>query len=247
MNQDIREKIPMIAVVSLVGGLLLFAYAHQSAPRNSIARAAQRAKLVFTRLPKADIMLPVKFDKQDHSLSCEVATLKMALAYKGTAVEESTLIGKIGVDPVAKQTVNGKLVWGDPQKAFVGDINGRMPSTGYGVYWDPIERVGAEYRPTRSISGSSIAELVEELQRGNPIIIWGHLGSGKPFTWQTPENKTIPAVYYEHTFLVNGIKGSVKNPEGFFLIDPIYGQLYWPLAKFKQHWASLGNSGVVVY
>ena len=242
-----RLKKVAIGTVIMLGVITLFSELNGSSPRTALIRTSQRARLVFAKLPTADIFLPVKFDKQDHALSCEVATLKMALAYKGIQVSEAELIRKLGVDPTVKRSENGQLVWGNPQKAFVGNIDGRMPATGYGVYWEPIERVGSDYRPTRSLQGASVATIAQELQLGNPVIIWGYLGSGKPFSWKTPDNETIHAVYYEHTFIVNGLKGSVEKPEGFFVIDPVYGQRYWSLATFTKQWRSFGNSGVVVY
>jgi len=89
--------------------------------------------------------------------------------------------------------------------------------------------------------------LATEITNGNPVIIWGYLGSGKTTSWHTPEDKEIQAVYYEHTFLVRGFAGESSNPEGFFLIDPIYGYIYYPIETFMKKWNAFGRSGVVVY
>ncbi len=87
--------------------------------------------------------LAVPFHRQEHRLSCEAAALYMALQYRGVSVTENQIISRVGFDPTPKK--NG--VWGDPNVAFVGDINGSQPGTGYGVYAAPIAKVAAAYRP----------------------------------------------------------------------------------------------------
>ncbi|MFH1575890.1 MAG: Ig-like domain-containing protein, partial [Candidatus Nealsonbacteria bacterium] len=74
------------------------------------------------------------FNFQKYSLSCEVASLKMALSAKGINVSEDQIMTKIGYDPTPHE--NG--VWGDPNVAFVGDIDGKICDTGYGVHWGPL-------------------------------------------------------------------------------------------------------------
>lgn len=186
--------------------------------------------------------LNIAYDRQDHPLSCEVATLKMALSYYGVAVDEQPLIDAIGFDPTPKS--NG--VWGDPHVAFVGDIDGRQPSTGYGVYWDPIARAGAAYRTTRAFTGGALGHLIGEIQKGHPVIIWGTAGSGADIDWQTPEGKHIDAIMGEHTFVVIGYVGAASGPTRIIVLDPLSGERYLSVEHFMWMWGLLGNSGVVV-
>lgn len=202
----------------------------------------------LTAHPKeSDVFLDIKFDKQDHSLSCEVAVLKMALDYRGVKVDEAELIEKVGFDTTPRQQVNGAIVWGNPHEAFVGNINGKLLNDGYGVYWEPIAEVGKDYRDMKDFTGWEVKDLVRELKNNNPVLVWGYLGNGKLMQWNTPEGTLIKAVHYEHAFVVNGFRGSEDKPNGFFLIDPIYGQTYYSLSTFLKKWNSLDNSGVVVY
>ena len=196
--------------------------------------------------PTPTVFLPIVFDKQDRSLSCEVAALKMALAYHGVRVQESTLLKKVGFDTTAKKVVNGQKIWGDPNKGFVGDIDGKMPATGYGVYSDPITRAGKLYRPTYSIASWDLRSLSYELDQGNPIIAWIYIGKGTADSWKTPEGKRIQAVYNEHTVVVNGYTGSSEAPTGFHVIDTLYGPQYYSAADFLKRWRTLGRTGVVV-
>lgn len=213
----------------------------------AVIRVVARVAVALTPKPNPTVLLPVKFDKQDHALSCEVATLKMALAYRGVEVDEFELIQKVGFDPAQKTKSNGVFTWGDPQKAFVGNIDGKMFVTGYGVYWLPIARVANDYRYSIAFEQWSEANLIRELEYGNPVVIWGYLGSGKPISWQTEDSKEIRAVSYEHTFVVHGFAGTLQEPTGYFVIDPIYGKTFFSRETFIKKWDALGRSGVVVY
>lgn len=122
-----------------------------------------------------DVVLDVPAYIQERALSCEVATLKMALAYKGVTVSENELMGHVGYDP----TPHVGNTWGNPHQAFVGDIDGRQPTTGYGVYWEPIARAGAEYRPTEYFTNGTVQDLTYEIVRGNPVVVWGNTASGR--------------------------------------------------------------------
>ncbi|HYE22237.1 MAG TPA: C39 family peptidase, partial [Verrucomicrobiae bacterium] len=153
--------------------------------------------------------LPVPFHRQEHSLSCEIAALKMALAGVGVDVPESELISHLPFDPTPRQSG----VWGDPYKAFVGDIDGKMFSTGYGVYWQPIADVGLKYKRTEVLENGTIEQLIDHLNQGHPIVVWGYYGRGNRSTWTTPEGRRIEGVNGEHARTLIGYTGDSSNPE----------------------------------
>ncbi|MBI4708912.1 MAG: C39 family peptidase [Candidatus Portnoybacteria bacterium] len=181
--------------------------------------------------------------KQAYSLSCEIAALKIALSVQGTDVPESEILKYLPFDKTAKRSG----VWGDPYKAFVGNINGQMMVSGYGVYWQPIADIGSRWRRTEVIENGTLEQLVSYLNNGQPVIIWGYIGSGQQTSWITPEGKNINAVYGEHARVLIGYSGSSSDPSGYFVVDPIYGELYWDKNYFMKQWDSLGRAGVVVY
>lgn len=189
------------------------------------------------------VKLIVPLDYQDYSLSCEVASLKMALSYKGVPVSEDALMSFVGYDP----TPHVGNVWGDPYTAFVGSINGKDLTTGYGVYWGPIENAAKHYRPAQAFTGWSASQLASTIEAGNPVVIWGFYGNGYPVSWTTPDGKYIPAYYGEHARTVIGFYGLASNPTKFVINDPISGQITWTTSQFLSNWAAFGNAGVVVY
>lgn len=243
------------AVVALVAaaGLAVATPIVQSANvRYGIVRSVKRVMIGHERVPASDAKLPVVFDAQDRALSCEAATLKMALAYRGTAVTEDDLVERIGFDPTPRSVVRGGkdmgvIVWGDPDEAFVGNIDGVMGKTGYGVHARPIARAAGAYRRVAVIERGTPEVLARAIADGNPVIVWGFIGRGRPLAWQTLAGKTVRAVNGEHTRIAMGYTGTADAPTGFFLMDPIYGEQYVALDDFLKNWDALGRQGVVVY
>lgn len=189
------------------------------------------------------IELDVKFHKQEHSLSCEAAVLKMVLDYHGVNVSESEIISKMPFD----KTSRSGNVWGDPDIGFVGNIDGKMMVDGYGVYWGPLAITAGHWKQSRIIKHGLAKDLTMHIKEGRPVIIWGYLGRGRPVSWQTPEGKKIYGINGEHVFVVYGYDGPADNPTGFKIMDPIYGPKYWETAHLLRNWDSFGRMGLVVY
>ena len=186
--------------------------------------------------------VPAKFHRQEHTLSCEIASLKMALSVYGFDIAESELISKLNFDP----TPRTKTTWGNPFTGFVGNIDGKMIQDGYGVYWDPIADVAKLYTHAEDTQFDPI-KLATEINQGHPVVSWGYAGAGKRVSWIAPSGSRIDAVNGEHARTITGFTGSVTNPTGFIILDPIYGKLYWKTADLMHNWEPFGNMGVVVY
>jgi len=189
------------------------------------------------------VKLGVPFHRQERNLSCEVAALKMAMNYKGVNVSEAELVGKLPFDP-AKHEGN---VWGNPNIAFVGDIDGKQPTTGYGVYWQPIADIANQYGLVgTAFTGWTIEQLTEQIKNGHPVVVWGTASSGQRIDWQTPSGDNVVAVSGEHARTAIGYVGDYKNPTRIIVLDPLYGERYYSTSSFLNNWGVLGNSGVVV-
>ena len=185
--------------------------------------------------------LPADYHRQEHSLSCEIASLKMALSALGFNVAESELLAKMDFDSSPKTASS----WGDPNLGFVGSINGKMPETGYGVYWDPIARLASAYTLAETAQFDA-KKLAEELKNGHPVIAWGFVGSGKRMFWTAPSGRKIDAVQGEHARTVVGYWGSADSPSGFVILDPIYGKLYWKTETLMKNWSAFNRIGIIL-
>jgi uncharacterized protein YvpB len=188
------------------------------------------------------VKLPIALDFQDRALTCEAASLKMALNYKGASVSEGDILARIPYDP----TPRVGNIWGNPYTSFVGSVDGAQNTTGYGVYWGPIATAGSAWRPTQAFTGWGSSQLATELSEGNPIVVWGTVGNAHYDTWQTSDGQTIDAWKGEHARLLIGFVGPVSNPRQFIINDPVFGQLYWSAATLMNNMSAFGNSGVVV-
>jgi len=210
----------------------------------SIAGAPESAQFSFSFKTEPEIFkLNIPIDYQDKKLSCEAAALKMALFGKGVRVSENDIMKIVGYDP----TKRSSGIWGNPNGAFVGDINGRQNTTGYGVYWGPIARAAKKWRPdSESFTNWTLKKIIAEVANGNPVEFWGVVDPAKPDSWKTPAGETIGAWKGEHTRTLVGFIGSRINPRTLIINDPLSGILYWPKEKFSANWAKFNNSGVVV-
>lgn len=210
----------------------------------SIAGAPESSQFSFSFKTEPEIFkLNIPIDYQDKKLSCEAAALKMALFGKGVRVSENDIMKIVGYDPTKRS--NG--IWGNPNGAFVGDINGKQNTTGYGVYWGPIARAAKKWRPdSESFTNWTLEKIITEVANGNPVEFWGVVDPAKKDSWKTPAGETIDAWKGEHTRTLVGFIGSRINPRTLIINDPLSGILYWPKEKFSANWAKFNNSGVVV-
>lgn len=190
-------------------------------------------------------MLDIPMDYQDSSLSCEAASLKMALNFKGESVSENEIMEKVGYDLTAR---SGNI-WGDPYQKFVGNIKGKMCTTGYGVYWEPLAKAASNWRKCEAASYLSIADLTREIKNGNPIVFWGVLPVSKltNCSWKTTAGKTVIAYKETHVRLAIGFVGPENNPSKIIINDPLSGRLYWPVSVFLDSWEHFNYSAVAVY
>jgi uncharacterized protein YvpB len=164
----------------------------------------------------------VPFHRQEHALSCEVASLRSALLGIGVDVPERDLWLKLPKDPVAKRWTEDGVVWGDPHKGFVGNVDGRMPFTGYGVFAEPLSAVANEYASTAFIRVDDPRAIDAALSKGHPIIAWSVLGRNPSVAfWKTPDGRDIAAPMYEHTLVIVGYRGTSDWIDGLYVIDSL--------------------------
>ncbi len=200
---------------------------------------------LLTASKESITQLDIPLHYQEHSLSCEVAALKMALNYLGVTITESELIKNLPFDNTGNLSSNN--IWGDPEKGFVGSIDGKMPKSGYGVYETPIANLASKYRKALPLEKANLTEILQAVFEKKAVIVWGYTGSGVPITWKTDDGREIKAVFGEHVRVISGFSGTVANPSNIWLLDPIYGKIRMSKDQFLKNWATLDNRAVIVY
>ena len=188
-----------------------------------------------------DFKLKVPYFKQQYPNSCEASALRMALAYKGIVQnDDADILTKFTYNPRAKDWVNN--IWDDPHQQYVGfvHVSGR-PNGGYGVYGAPVKKAIESFgRAGEYATGTAVTAqfLAQELNKGNPIIIWGYTSlTEAPYTWTTSEGVVVKAVRGEHARTVVGYKGTPTSPKGFYVHDPFTGKanVYWTAQALMDH------------
>ena len=201
---------------------------------------AERIATSFTTNSRA-VRLNVPFYRQAYAQSCEAASLRMALAYRGVHDNDWNILQRFGYHPRPRDRATNE--WDDPNAQFVGDVNGDQGAgTGWGVYAGPVARAAGHYgRGTSVAYGANANFVAQQIHNGNPVIAWGVWRIGaKIDSWRTPSGRTVSGPIPMHVRLIVGVRGEPHDPLGFYVHDPISGQLYWTKAQFMAMMASAG-------
>lgn len=193
-------------------------------------------------------LLDIALHLQDRRATCEVAALEMALAGRGIATDESTLLGYTGIDgrPPVVDAGGAILRWGDPDVAFVGSPDGNPPDhTGYGVYAAPIARAAERAGAAVSASGPGIgaADLYAAVIAGHPAVAWvtNDYRPAPLAAWQAWDGARVRYSLKEHAVLVIGV-----TPALVLLDDPWFGQRWHPRSEFEGAYGTFGDMAVIL-
>ncbi|MBP7857511.1 MAG: C39 family peptidase [Candidatus Saccharimonadales bacterium] len=194
--------------------------------------------------------LGVPYFAQIHSLSCEEASLRMALAYRGIAVSDDDVLARVGYNPQPRDVLTN--TWQDPYREFVGNVDGKIGVTGWGVYAPPIASASQSFgRNAQAIVGGvSAAQIAGIILDGNPVVLWGVSGtSAVEDSWNTATSGVVRAPKNAHVRTVYGVDGTRDNPIGFYVHDPIrrMGSFYWTTAQLQANSRAGGGQAVIVY
>jgi uncharacterized protein YvpB len=221
----------------------------------------QPENIPIPTLPKAkpketkSVKLLVPFYRQIYTLSCEMASLQMALEAKGIKKTQDELISLIGnSNPRESYIKNGEMIWGDPDIGFVGDINGKFSTgdfdlrtaTGWGVANIPVGRTAKMFLPkSEAYAGFTTKQIKTELENGNPVIFWHKQDSFSTATiyYKTETGKEIKFTR-DHVAVVTGYK-VIEGVNYFMINDPQYG-VYTISEKTLARWMTRLESDVVV-
>lgn len=169
----------------------------------------------------SEVNLKVPFFKQEEDFTCNIAAARQLLAYRGVALPEQQLKSDIGS--------TGSRGNGNPYEVHVPD---------YGTYWDPVLRGVSKYRPARLFKEWNLKDLIGEIQKGNPVMIWGQNGWSDPheISWTNPDRTFVYAINGMHSSVARGFRGPSENPTHILLNDPWRGVYWIPTAEFLRRW-----------
>jgi uncharacterized protein YvpB len=173
--------------------------------------------------------------RQGYRDDCEATALSMML---GGRVSQYRLQAVLPISPPLdpEQTAHG-LVWGDPERGFVGRVRGG----GYAVYDRPLLALARRFDPhARNLTRHPLAAIVAALQSGHPVVAWIQLGPSVPREWSTPAGRTINANFAEHAVTLTGWR-----PGWIAYNNPWNGARQTvTLGRFVAWWRTLGDRAI---
>jgi uncharacterized protein YvpB len=205
----------------------------------------------------SSVMLNIPLVYQAYNLNCEATSLSMALNYRGVNVTPQDLMSKIGyAEPIKKTFKDGKIIWGDPDKGFVGSEKGYLftkaagmsGGNGWGVNNGPVAKVAESYLPgSIEMDNAKIEDLKQALAQDKPVIFWHQRDDARRevLTYTTPEGKEVKQ-FQNHVNLLIGYKTDTKGQTVYYFNDPIFGKIQHTEAELIRIWGKYNNDIVVV-
>jgi uncharacterized protein YvpB len=215
---------------------------------NTASPSATPTLVPTTKIQQSSIKLQVEEYKQKYALSCESAAASIAMKYVGVNKTEDQVLATLPYDNT-KRTVDssGKITWGDPYKAFVGDYKGIFHQTGYGVYAEPIaEAVIKLGGKSQVLENGTLDDLYNAVNDNKPVVVWvpTRFEIEEVKYWFTPEGKKIPWIQHEHAMVFRGYDKAKKE---IYLMDVATGKYQTKtIDDFIRGWGYLGNQGVII-
>jgi hypothetical protein len=221
-------------------------------------RSRELAPYATTASKDADrVHLTVPRFRQQCSLSCEMASLRMAAHFQKVIRSEADLVRILPRDAAQPRLENKKLIWADANRVFPGNIRGwqlydggmrqkparaRSRGWGYGIYGPGIAEVATKIG-LRAEVFDQVDHVYTTLDRGHvPIVIVPCSGRSttRKWSWYSPQGDVVPAINSEHAIVVVGY-----NDRRVWVNDPLGKVSSYERIVFERAFALLA-SGVAV-
>jgi uncharacterized protein YvpB len=180
------------------------------------------------------VYLPVPHYRQQRSLSCEMASLRMAAQYHKVTHTETELVQLMPTDTTQPKLSGGKVIWADANRVFAGNIRGwqfyynglshypyrsRAKGWGYGIHALGIAEVATKI-------GLQV-EVFDEVDYVYKILDGGEVAvvlvpcsgrsTSRKWSWYTSKGVAVTVIDGEHAIVVRGYNGQhvwVNDPLG---------------------------------
>lgn len=168
---------------------------------------------------------------QEHTLSCEYASLQIATTALGDGVPEDTFLGLIDSAE-------------NPHDGYRGDIDGPIGQTDdYGVYAEPLvdalEAVGYEGEVWYDPEAWAIQA---QLDAGHPTLVWIATHGDTGFYDEDADGNSFKLVPWEHV-----VVAYAYDESGIFVSDPGNGSLeHFTWEWFLEAWGVLDGMALSV-
>ena len=182
-------------------------------------------------LPPSARVLGVMGHRQTLPLSCESRSAADWAGFNGVIIDELEFMRALPQSD-------------DPDRGFVGDVNGEwgsLPPDAYGVHAGPVARLlqsyGLRAEARRYMTWD---DLRAEIAAGRPVIVWvtGHVEEGEGVVYTARDGRRTIVARYEHTVIVVGYD------EATVLVVDGANTYRRPVERFLASWGALRNMAV---
>lgn len=246
------SSISMLSILG-IGGYLLYenrevirAYMAEEflveaneAPPVSLAPPSQLVRNIHLDVPSIS-QLP------ELPRGCEVTSLAMLLQYNDYDADKLALAKQIKKSPAPIRAENGKIMAGNPNAGFVGDMYS-YDKPGFGVYHKPIAELAYKYAgdSVHDFTGGDFEEIFSHLMEGRPVWViinteYDELTSEFFQFWMTEEGP-IEITYKEHAVVVTGF-----DDKYIYFNDPLERVEKAPIEEFKKAWEQMGKQAITI-
>ncbi|HEY7030370.1 MAG TPA: C39 family peptidase, partial [Thermomicrobiales bacterium] len=170
--------------------------------------------------------------EQDHSLSCEYASIQVVTTWFGSPIWEDESLAMV---PSAV----------DPHYGFRGDIDGPFGSSDdYGVYAEALVPVLNAYGYNGDVwYGADAGSLEAQLDAGHPTLIWIATRGDTGFYDEDANGNTFKLVPWEHV-----VVAYAYDSGGVYISDPGTGALdYLSWGWTLDAWSVLDGMALSIY
>lgn len=202
-------------------------------------------------------LLSIPFHYQRHTLTCEMAALRMAAEYLGQELSEEALLRLMPVDERQPRDEDGIVVWTDPNRAFPGNYRGwqlyreglreyperaERGQWGYGVHAPVIAEVAVRIGLAAEVFDRPSAVYTAIDRRRVPIVIVpdGGREDAVLWSWYTPQGHRVDVMNAEHSVVVRGY-----DSKTVWVHDPKGKVWSYPRGQFERVFSFL-HSGVAI-
>lgn len=219
------------------------------------AQASETGILNLEPVYPKQASLNVPLIKQKNPTSSSLVSLLMALNFYDIKSSEDDLINKIAYSEPKTPLIDGqKVIWGNPQKGFVGDPKGVFSdsldkATGWGVYNQPLYALTKSIRPNSTVKNlAKTDDIKSALSRKQVPIIW--YADDESFAKKKQifySDGTSEDIFKFSSSVVVGYKLEEKTNQTIFILhDPQQGRIELNEDIFYKMWQRCGNMLLVV-
>lgn len=191
-----------------------------------------------TTVKPENVQLPVAniFQNPDLPNGCEVTSLSIVMNYKGYAVDKC--------DMADNYLPKCSTLEGNPEIEYLRNPRKKGGTDG-GFYCfatcicntiDNYNNANGTEISYENLTGSDVSRLYEEIDKGNPCVVWGTL------KWRTPKKYNNGLYSNLHCMVLSGYTNATVT-----IIDPIYGDTVINRNTFETVWCQMGQRAVVLY